>query len=292
MTTRALHVRLFTAGIALALVGGTVFAAAQSAQKTIYVSVVDGKGKPVTDMTAADFAVREDTVDREVVSVKKATEPVAVVLMIDTTTEAQVFVQDIRAGLKGFIEVIEKEAPGSEISLWEFGQAAITIKDFTTDYASLQKEAARIYPKQKAGSVLLEGLNDGFTALGRRKSPRRATIIINVEPSKEVSSQQPQKVLNALIASRSQVWAVSVQKGSLENPARDVVLNRFVQVGGGRREMVFTDNAVEVLMRDYASSLANQYEVTYARPSGKAQVVQVGARRDGVKVLAGIVAPQ
>jgi hypothetical protein len=141
--------------------------------------------------------------------------------------------------------------------------------------------------------VLLEALYDTTQALARRKTPRRAIVIVNVEPSKEVSAQGiAQKVLNSLIASRSQVWAVSVQKGALENAQRDVVLNRFVQVGGGRREVVFTDNAVEVLLRDFASSLVNQYEVTYARPSGKAQVVQVGARRDGVKVLSGIVAPQ
>lgn len=290
MNTRAL--RLFVAGLGLAIFAGAELVARQGANKTIFVSVVDAKGKPVTDMTTPDFAVREDTVDREVVSVKKASDPVAVALLVDTTTEAQTFVQDIRAGLKGFIEVMQKESPQSEISLWEFGQAAIMIKDFTTDHEALQKEAARVYPKQRAASVLLEGLNDAFTALGRRKTPRRATIIINVEPSKEVSSQQPQKVLNALMASRSQVWAVSVQKGALENPSRDVVLNRFVQVGGGRREVVFTDNAVEVLLRDYASSLAHQYEVTYVRPSGKAQVVQVGARREGVKTLAGIVAPQ
>lgn len=292
MTARAIHVRLFLAGLALVLVAGAERAAMQDNAKTIYVSVVDGKGKPVTDMTTADFAIREDTQDREVISAKKTATPVAVALLIDTTTEAQVFIQDIRAGLKGFLEVMQKESPESPISLWEFGQAAIRIKDFTTDHDSLQKEAARVYPKQRAASVLLEALYDTTQALARQKTPRRAIIIVNVEPSKEVSSQQPQRVLTSLVSSRSQVWAVSVQKGALENPSRDVVLNRFVQVGGGRREVVFTDNAVEALLRDYAASLANQYEVTYVRPSGKAQIVQVGARRDGVKVLAGIAAPQ
>lgn len=293
MNARATHARLLpVSGLALALFLGTGLAATQANHKTIFVSVLDDKGKPVTDMTAGEILVREDTVDREVVSVKKSTQPLAIALLVDTTTEAQSFVQDIRAGVKGFIEVMQKESPESEIGIWEFGQASIMIKDFSTDHETLLKEAGRIYPKQKAGSVLLEALEDTTRALAKKKTPRRAVIILNVEPSKEVSVQQPQKVLNSLIASRAQVWAVSVQKGALENAQRDVVLNRFVQVGGGRREFVFTDNAVEVLLRDYASSLANQYEVTYVRPSGKAQVVQVGAARNGVKVLSGIVAPQ
>lgn len=291
MTVRALRLGLLAAVSCSALAAAT--APSQENRKTVFVSVVDEKGKPVTDMAATDFAIREDTTDREVVAVKKTETPVSVALLVDTTTEAQVFIQDIRAGLKGFLEVLQKESPGSEVGIWEFGQAAIRIKDFSTDYESLQKEAARVYPKQRAASVLLEALGETTEALARRKTPRRAIVIVNVEPSKEVSAQGiAQKVLNSLIASRSQVWAVSVQKGSLENPSRDLVLNRFVQVGGGRREVVFTDNAVEVLLRDYAASLAHQYEVTYVRPSGKAQIVQVGARRDGVKVLAGIAAPQ
>ena len=290
MTVRALRLGLLAAVSCSALAAAT--APSQENQKTVFVSVVDEKGKPVTGMTAADFAIREDTTDREVVAVKKTDTPVSVIVLVDTTTEAQGFIQDIRAGVKGFLDVMQKESPGAEIALWEFGQASIPIKDFTTDFEALQKEAGRIYPKQRAASVLLEALGDTTQALSRRKTPRRAIVIVNVEPSKEVSSQQPQAVLNSLIRSRSQVWAVSVQRGALENAQRDVVLNRFVQVGGGRREVVFTDNAVEVLLRDYASSIANQYEVTYVRPSGKAQVVQVGAKRDGVKVLAGIVAPQ
>ena len=292
MTARACFARLFVAGLALALFAAPGLTAMQGAQKTIFVTALDDKGKPVTDMAAGDILVREDTVDRQVVSVKKTTTPAAVAILVDTTTEAQSFVQDIRAGLKGFIEVMQKESPESEIALWEFGQASIQIKDFTTDHEALLKEAGRVYPKQRAASVLLEALYDTTQALSRRKSPRRAIVSINVEPSTEVSSQQPQRVLNSLIASRSQVWAVSVHKGELKNPQRDVVLNRFVQVGGGRREIVFTDNAVEVLLRDYASSLANQYEVTYTRPSGKPQVVQVGTARPGVKLIAGLVPPQ
>ena len=292
MTARALHVRLFLAALALVLVAGAERVATQDGNKTIYVSVVDEKGKPVTDMTTADFAIREDTVDREVVSAKKTATPVAVALLVDTTTAAQDFVQDIRSGLQGFIEVMQKESPESPISLWEFGQAAIQIKDFTTDFESLQKDAARVYPKQRASSVLLEALHETSRALARQKTPRRAMVIINVEPSKEVSSQQPNRVLQSFIESRSQAWIVSVQKGALENPSRDVVLNRFAQVGGGRREIVYTDNAVEVLLRDYAASLANQYEVTYTRPSGKPQIVQVGTRRPGTKAIAGIAAPQ
>ena len=292
MTARALRFGLMAAVFCFTLAAAVATLPAQDNQKTVFVSVLDDKGKPVTDMTVADFAIREDNADREVIAAKKSDQPLSVILLVDTTTEAQGFIQDIRAALKGFLEVLQQGSPQSEVALWEFGQAAIPIKDFTTDYAVLQREAGRVYPKQRAASVLLEALHETTQQLGKRKNARRAIITVNVEPSKEVSTQNPQEVLNSLIRSRSQVWSVSVQRTKIENATRDVVLNRFVQVGGGRREFVFTDNAVEVLLRDYAASLVNQYEVTYVRPSGKPQIVQVGARRDGVKTIASIVAPQ
>lgn len=293
MNARARYARLLpVSGLALILLFGTGLAASQGTDKTIFVSVVDDNGKPVTDMTAADFMVREDTVDREIVSVKKSEQPLAIALLIDTTTDTEDYVSDIRNGVKNFLQQIASGSPESRVSIWEFGQASVMIRDFTNDHAALEKDAGRLFPKQRASSVLLEALYDSSEALSKQKTPRRAIVIVNIEPSNEVSSQQPQRILNSLLKSRTQIWAVSAQKGSLRNPQRDVVLNRLVQVGGGRREFIVTQSAIPTLMKDYADSLTSQYEVTYKRPSGKAQIVQVGVLRDGVKVLSGIAAPQ
>jgi len=292
MNARALHVRLFVAGFGLVLLAGAEPAATQGASRTIFVSVVDGNGKPVTDMTVADFAIREDQVDREVLSAKKSEQPMAIALLVDTTTEAEEYVNDIRNGVKAFVQQILAANPKSEIALWEFGQAAIPIKGFTSSLADLEKEASRIFPKPRASSVLLEGIHEVSNELARQKTPRRAMVIVNVEPSNEISSQEPMRVQQALIRSRAQMWAVSVQKGNLKNPQRDVVLNRLAQIAGGRREFILTQSAISTWLTQYADALANQYEVTYNRPSGKPQIVQVGARRDGVKVIAGIAAPQ
>lgn len=292
MTARALHIRLSVAGLALVLVAGAEPVATQDNAKTIFVSVVDGNGKPVTDMTAADFAIREDNVDREVVSVKKSEQPMAIALMIDTSTGTEEYVQDIRAGAAAFIRQIHAGSPESRIALWEFGQASLEIEGFTNDSEKLLKQAARLFPKQRASSVLLEGLHDTSRALARQNTPRRAIVVINIEPSREVSSQQPNRVLQAFVEARTQFWAVSIQKGSLDNAPRDVVLNRFVQVGGGRREFIVTQAATAPLLTEYANAMVNQYEVTYTRPSGTPQIVMVGTARSGVKLLAGIAAPQ
>ena len=78
------------------LASGATQASSQGNNKSIFVSVLDGEGRPVSGMTAADFAVREDNQDRKIVDVKPASQPIYVAMLVDTSTAATGFIQDIR----------------------------------------------------------------------------------------------------------------------------------------------------------------------------------------------------
>lgn len=292
---------LFAAGLALALTAGADAARSgasdsepppQGADVTIYVSVIDASGNPITDLTSGDFAIREDGVDSEVVTAKRATEPLSVALLADTSTRAEKFVPEMRAGFKTFIDAALTAAPESQISLWEFGQAAVRIHNFTNDGEAIGKTAGRLFPKPRAASVLLEALYDTSQALAGRPSPRRAIIVVNIEPADEQSRQEPQRINESLLRSRAQLWAVSMQNGQLANATRDLALNALVRNAGGRREFIVAASALESYMRQYAAALTSQYEVTYRRSSRVAKIVQTGVRREGARVIAGIAAPQ
>ncbi|MDQ3068365.1 MAG: hypothetical protein M3R55_01385 [Acidobacteriota bacterium] len=288
-----------------ALVSLLVFAAApgagvarsQSPDKSIFVTVLDQSGAPVTGMTADEFALREGSQGqytvREIVSVTQPSmQPMCVVLLADTTKGAEEYVPDIRNGFKGFIEQMHKGLPGTEISLWEFGQAAIRIKDFTADAEAISKDVARIFPKPNASSVLLEALYEASESLAKRPCQRRAIVALNLEPSDETSRQEPQKVTQSMVKSRAHLFVLSVQKGGLKNPQRDVVFTNLVRNGGGLREFIVAESAIETQLRRFASALTSQYEITYKRPSGKPQIVQTGSTRPNIRLIAGIIAPQ
>lgn len=294
MNARAPHARLvFASCLALTVMFGAGVAGTQGTDKTLFVSALDAEGRPVTDMTAADFAVREDgTQDREIVSAVLATEPVHIAMLVDTSGGGEDYVQDIRAGFKAFVQDVLAKSPTSQLALWEFGQASVRLQDFTSDLAELEKDVTRIYPKQKAPSVLMEAIYDASEALNKRETPHRAIVALNLEPGDEQSSQEPKKVNASLQKSRAQLWSLSVQKGSLKNAQRDLVLNTLVRNAGGRREYIVTQSAIEQYMKRFAASLTSQYALTYKRPSGSAQVVQTGSRRPGVTVVAGIFAPK
>ena len=259
----------------------------------IYVAVIDGAGAPVSGVSAEDFAVREDGVDREVIGLRPAVQPLSVAVLVDTTSGTERYVVGMRGGLVAFARGLLEANPKNEIAVWDFGGAAQQLRGFTSDVSALEKQLGSVYARADAGSVLLEAIYLASESLARRASPRRAIVAINVEPGVELTDRRPQQINESLMKSRAQLWTVSLQRGEVPSgDGRDALLTNLVRNAGGVRERILTDTAIERYLRRYAAALAGQYEVSYRRPSGAAKVVQTGIRRDGVKVIAGLFAPQ
>lgn len=281
------------AGLCALAAVAALSAAGQGDNKSIFVSVLDEQGMPVTGLTAADFAVREDNTDRRIVEVKPATQPIYIAMLVDTTTGSEEFVSDIRDGFTTFVKTVLSRSPESQLALWEFGQAAIRIENFTSDVAKLTEETRRIFPKPNASSVLLEAIHDASNQLAGKPSPRRAIVALNLEPSEEVSRQEPKKVNDSLMKSHTQLWSVSLQKGTLKNAQRDVAMNQLVRNAGGTREFIVAQSAVTMQLERIANALTSQYEIVYERPADSAKIVLVGQRTGrNLKLITGIFAPK
>jgi hypothetical protein len=266
--------------------------AAPAADKSIFVSVLDAEGRPVKDLTAEDFRLREDGVDLEIVSVKPATEPLQIVLLADTTAIADSLIRDIRTSLAACVKQVHATSPDAAISLMEFGQAAVTTVPFVTDDASLQSGINKLVGRPGAASVLLEAIIEASNNLAKRPSLRRAIVSLNIEPSNEQSREEPKKINDTMRKSVAQLWSVSLQKGGLKNATRDVVLNAVTRNTGGTREFIVGPSALETVLTRFADALTSQYEPTYKRPGSSAQVVQVGTLRQNVHLHASGFAPQ
>src|SRR4029450_12617178 len=145
----------------------TVGAGTQAADKTIFVTVLDSDNKPVKDIGAAEFGIREDTVVREVTSAKVATKPLFLTVLADTSkvtggggfsAGSTELIRDIRKSLTSFVKQISAASPDAQMSLMEFGQAAVTVTNFTSKTADLEKGINKLFPKDDAPSVLLEAI--------------------------------------------------------------------------------------------------------------------------------------
>ena len=264
-----------------------------ASDKTVFVGVVDQSGKPITDIRMGEILIREDGEDREVVSIKPATESLYVALLADTTPGAEEYIRDIRDGFSAFVRQVGAAAPDAQMLLMEFGQAAVVITPFTNDVEALDKSINRLFPKPRAASVLLEALIASSNELAKRQSRRRAIVAFNMEPSDEQSREEPRQINESLRRSGAQLWSVSLQKGANKNAQRDVVLVQLVKNSGGRREFIVAQSAIGTYLTMYADALTSQYEVTFKRPgSARPKVLQTGTTRGGARLHSSLFPPE
>lgn len=292
--------------LALALIPGLYAGAPATAavvDKSLFISVLDANGRPVKDVKLGDILLREDGQDREVVAIKPASQPLSVAVLVDTAQGTRVrdaygtpeeYVRDLRVSIGAFAQQMFLLHPQASVSLMEFGQAAITMVPYTSDAAEIEKGVNRIVSRSGVGSVLAEALEAANKDLAKRPSPRRAIVSVNLEPSDEQSFENGNAIKDAFRKSGAQLWSISVQRGGLKNSRRDLVLNDFSKLSGGRRDFVVGISAVPDILRAYANALAMQYEVVYKRPESNKppQALQTGTLLQNVKVHASGFAPQ
>jgi VWFA-related protein len=300
------HLRLRYGAVPVLLLLAWTFAPSATAQGTqagdrvVLAAVVDGSGKPVKDLAKADWVVNEDGTGRTLVDAKSATDPMEIILVVDTTKGSQTYVPDIRSGLLAFVQAIRAGSPDSEIALMTFGGQSMLLVDFKKPPTDVDKAIQKLYPNASSGSVMLEALVDASKKLAKTTSPRRVIVSLNLEGSSESSQLLPQNVVNAVQATGTSLWAVSFRNpeasdligGSNGSQTREQVLSGLTGGTGGVQRTVNVSSAIPVQLRQIADTLLSQYVVTYTRPDGPApRLLQVVVNRPGVQVLASKVPP-
>ena len=301
--------------VGVAVLGCGMAVAARAPQggteKHVIVTVLDAQtNKPVPGLPADAFAIREDNIDREIVKVEHATEPISLILLADTTSSFSKYLRDLRVGTQGFVKEFFDKNPGSSMALWEFGGADIPLVDFTTDAAKLDQAATKLFPKGSmsevdrtaagsslsgqniVGSALLEGIISASKKLAKRPETRRVIFSFNSDVSVEVSKMPGQQVQDEVQKADATLFAVSMAENASNGPLRDNVLNVLCPYSGGKRFTIGDITALESALKNVADVLASQYVVTYKRPGGSAKQVLVGVKRDGLKASTARWAPK
>jgi Ca-activated chloride channel family protein len=246
---------------------GPSFASAQAKPTEVYVSVVDGKGEPVSGLTAADFRVREDGAAREVLTAGPATERLTVALLVDDSQATTPASQMIREAVDEFIKSLAGKA---DIALITFGERPTILVDYTADQQKLLTGAKRIFPRAGAGAYLMEAIVEVSNGLQKKEAARPVIAVLMMENATEFSNRYYEQVLSELAKGRAALHVVSLgQPGNTladEVRNRDQVISLGTERSGGRRDNVLALTAAASKMKQLSAELQNQYLVTYARP--------------------------
>jgi VWFA-related protein len=239
-------------------------------ERYLVLTVLDDAGAPITGLTAEQFVILEDGAVRPVTSVRPATEPLSVAIMVDMTQPPfgeTLNVRDIRSGVSAFVKTVLAAQPDAEVQLMEYAGASTVRVKFTSDVEALDKSANRLFQNQQGGGPLMEAIVDAARDLRGRKSLRRAIVTID-RSSPDPSRVQTQDLTAAVELASASVWSISVQAAGRGSSSTFEVLDYLTKGTGGTYQTVQSLTPLEGMLTRIAQALTSQYVVAYTRPSG------------------------
>jgi VWFA-related protein len=262
---------------------------AQSEEWTVYAAAVDRTGAPVLGLSADDFVVRENGLAREILRVAPATDSIRVALLVDTSQEIRNDLIDVRQGLRGFVNAIDRR---HEVSLMGFGGPPTVLVDYTRDRKRLEAGVTRLLARPGTGSYLLSAIIETSRGLRKRRDLRRVMVIITAQ-GPEFSEISYQTVLDYVRESGAPMHSFLLRRegaSPTDAAAQEVELTLAVgtQMTGGRREDLLSSMAMTPTLLSLAAELNHQYQIVYARPKTliAPKTIDVGVRKADVVVRA------
>jgi len=252
---RLLVVSIVSAAFAVPAVGRAT--AGADVQRTVYFAALDSSGAAVTDLTAADLAVKENGKERTIQSVEPATAPMQVSLLVDDGGSGafQAAVADFMQGLLGH----------AEFAIRAMNPQPTKLTGFTGDAAALQAALNGIGPRgqvQTTGEQMPDAISDAANELQQRKAARPVIVVLTVG-GEIAQSNQAGPALDALKRSGASLHVIYLSGLQLGQ-----VLGDGPKRSGGTTEQIGGGVVPGRVLAKIADQLKHQYVLTYTLPDG------------------------
>jgi len=250
------------------------------------VTLLDEKDREVTDVSAADVALTENGVARDITSFKPDRRPLSVAVLVDSSAAVgssyRLNVVEAVAGL------IARLPDGSRYALWTTGDRPTKIVDHTDDRGAAGAALRRIAPQ--GGNYMLDAFGEASKDLKKlsREGDRTAVVAVSFM-GPEFSYVD--KYRSAEVAEKNAEIFLSVQvdSGDADLEMRSnlsYVMDRLARATGGRYEVVLSAMGTDTALRKVSAHLRSGYRLAYATvPDLKKRTLDLSVARLGTKVL-------
>jgi hypothetical protein len=245
--------------------------------RVVYFSAVDSNGAQVTDLTAADLKVKEGGKDRVINSVRPATAPMHVSLLVDDAGTG-----GFQPSVAQFLRTILGRA---QFAIRVLSPQPLRVTDFTEDVVDLRAAIGRMGPRgriQPDGDQIVSGVAEAAKELVIYKAVRPAIVVLSAS-GETVSSDLADEALNALKNSGASLSVLYISGVNLGR-----VLGDGPRQSGGMLQMANGTASVPAALEKIAAHLMNQLVLSYTIPDGVKvnERISVSTSRKGVTLLA------
>lgn len=263
---------------ALAALGAT--AAAQQVFRTgtdlvlLTITVHDANGRLVAGLEQEDFQVFEDGVRQKTSNFSRQPQPIALSLVMDTSTSMEAKLAIAQEAATGFVRRL---GPQDTAQIIDFDSQTKILQEFTADRAAL----GRAIRQTEAGgsTALYNAIYISLSELKRIRAEsgpdiRRQAIVLLSDGEDTSSNLEHEEVLDSAKRSEVVVYPIAIRDKETTTESRgwneaEYVLRTLAQQTGGRNFQVTEAAQLPGVYSQIADELANQYTLAYESTNTK-----------------------
>jgi len=261
-------------------------AAASTEIRALTVTLVDDKGQAVTDVSAADVALVENGLHRDVASFARDLRPLTAAILVDSSAAvSSAYRLNVVEAVVGFVARLPE---GTRYAIWTTGDRPTKLVDYTDDRGAAGAALRRVAPQ--GGNYTLDALAEASSDLAKlaREGDRRAVVAVSgLGP--EFSYRDKQRVAEEAEGRADLFLSVLVDAGEGDFDTRtrlSYALERLATASGGRADQVLSYMALESALKKFSSFIGSAFRLRYATvPELKKRKLELRVARPGTKVV-------
>lgn len=253
----------------------------QAAGRVLLAAVSDRNNRPTVDVGPDDFVVEEGNDEREVLAVRVADYPVAV--LIDNGSDSAAVIAELRRAAARFVTRIGQR-PVIVATLAEPGEI---VADFDADRQRVLDQIERVAPSASPRLAPLAAVTKVAAMISAFETPFSVAVVISVRP---IDTTEPtlSDRLTPILDSGAAVHVVALRAASgsaADGIATPDLLRQIADQTRGQYITIYTPASLPIALDGLADRLASEIMIDYLVPADTAaRDVRVGIRIPGARV--------
>jgi Ca-activated chloride channel homolog len=222
---------------------------------TVAVVVRDRDGRPMRNLSEADFEVTDDGQFRKILDFRNDVSPVSIGLLLDSSGSMHIGGKLDRASEVGHLLLSSMTEGNDEAALFVFDKAVRTLQPFTSELDRVRSSFASVHPW--GSTSLYDAIAETAQQLSKR--PGRRAMVVLTDGVDTSSQLTPQEVSGIASAIDMPVYVVAVETSVTEGGD----LTNLARWSGGMLYGVSNASDGSVVARQIVSELRHQYLIAF-----------------------------
>jgi Ca-activated chloride channel homolog len=227
----------------------------------VHASVVDGKGKLITNLGQAAFKVFENNVEQPLKIFRREDVPVSMGVIIDNSGSMRGKQAKVAAAA---LDLIKASNPQDEVFVVNFNDDYYVDQDFTNDIKKLQEALDRY--ETRGGTAMRDALDASILHMRQKAKRDKRVLVVITDGNDNTSSVKLEDLVRKAAQSEVLIYSIGIlaeeEPGEAKKAKR--ALHELALASGGLDYYPKDIEEVDRITPEVAREIRNQYTLAYS----------------------------